>query len=76
MKVKLSTVILSHLSDIQQELGNGFANSKTGYRLKFVKYLLLHYPDTTQEIDPEELWEVFISKFVNYGTQDMDNAQN
>ena len=54
-------IIMSHLSDIQEEIGTskpaqGFYMKE---KLNFVKHLLLRYPDTTIEVYPNIEWERF-----------------
>ena len=62
MKVKVSMIILSHLSDVQEMIhGNGnpdYAN----VRINFVKYLTLKYKDTDTEVDPEVAFDEFMTK--------------
>lgn len=50
MKVKLSIVIMSHLSDINDI---PFYANERSHRINFVKYLLMKFPDTNTEIDPD-----------------------
>jgi hypothetical protein len=55
MKIKVKMVIMSHLSDVQEMLGDA-ANStikEQNERLNFAKYLLLKYPNTDIEIDAD-----------------------
>jgi len=60
MKVKVSMIILSHLSDIQEDLTRYPNNSNT--RINFVKYLVLNYKDTNTEVDPYVVYKEFIAK--------------
>lgn len=62
--MKISTVILSYLSDAQLsvEFGN---KSAANDMINFAKWLVLEYPDTNVEIQKEELnklWIDFINK--------------
>ena len=60
--VKASIVILSHLSDIQEEIGMGYVDDKnTNREINFIKYLVLKCGnDLTQEIDPDEMYKKFL----------------
>ena len=60
MKVKLSMIILSHLSDIQEDLTRYPNNSNT--RINFIKYLTLRYTNTDTEVDPYVVFEEFKAK--------------
>ena len=65
MKVKVSLVIQSHLSDALVEMTpNGWDPMQVQERLRFVKYLILYYPDTTQKILVDFVYEQF-KKFDN-----------
>ena len=59
--IKVSIVILSHLSDVQNmlHLGDMVAANE---RINFVKYLTLTYKDNSVEIDPEAVFEEFKKK--------------
>ena len=62
--MKISTVILSYLSDAQLsvEFGN---KSAANDMINFAKWLVLEFPDTNVEIQNEELnklWIDFINK--------------
>lgn len=63
MKVKVSTVILSNLSDAQLsvEFGN---KSAANDMINFAKWLVLEFPDTNVEIQNEELNKLWID-FIN-----------
>jgi len=58
MKVKVNMIILSHLSDVQEDL----TSPQTKTRINFVKYLTLKYTNTDTEIDPEVAFDEFITK--------------
>jgi|LakMenEpi03Aug12_release.lakeMendotaPanAssembly.Ray.scaffolds.fasta_scaffold152184_3 hypothetical protein len=60
VKVKVSMIILSHLSDIQEDLVRYPNNSNT--RINFVKYLTLKYTNTDTEVDPYVAFEEFKAK--------------
>ena len=57
MEVKVITVVMSHLSDVQ-------AIGKTEM-INFCKWLLLKYKDTSVSIDPELEYEKFKERFLN-----------
>jgi hypothetical protein len=58
MKLKVSMIILSHLSDVQEDL----TSPQTKTRINFVKYLTLKYTNTDTEIDPDIVYKEFIAK--------------
>jgi hypothetical protein len=58
MKVKVSMIILSHLSDIKEDL----TAPQTNTRINFVKYLTLKYTNTDTEVDPKVAFEEFKAK--------------
>jgi len=65
-KVRVSLVIQSHLNDALYEMSfnlPGF-NHQSQERLRFVKYLVHHYPNTNQEILVDFVYEQF-KKFDN-----------
>lgn len=62
--MKVKTIILSHLSDAQEELSTG-RTPTINTRLNFVKYLTLNYPDNTVVIDPDAVFEEFRAKHPN-----------
>jgi len=53
MKIKLRTIIMSHLSDAQEEISMGYAKNGTIHNINFVKYLLLTHVDLNTEIDAD-----------------------
>jgi hypothetical protein len=61
MKVKARIVIMSHLSDVQEELGSvGQAIvNMCNNRINFAKYIIIKYPDTNTEIDPDAEYEIY-----------------
>lgn len=57
-------IIMSHLSDLQEEIGTS-KPAQAFYmtqKLNFVKFLLTRFPDTTVEINADEQWESFTTK--------------
>jgi hypothetical protein len=58
MKVKVSMIILSHLSDIQEDL----TAPQTNTRINLIKYLTLRYTNTDTEVDPYVVYKEFIAK--------------
>lgn len=62
MQIKVSIVIMSHLSDIQTDIINHAENRK---KINFVKYLLLAYPNTTDLIDATIVYEHYCLKHPN-----------
>ena len=58
MEVRVSIVIMSHLSDIQD---GGLRGNE--WKINFVKYLVSKFPDTSVEIDADEVFEEFSKKF-------------
>jgi hypothetical protein len=59
MKTKLRTVIMSHLSDAQEEINMGYAKNGTIHNINFVKYLLLTHVDLNTEIDADYEYSQF-----------------
>jgi hypothetical protein len=62
MEVKVSTVIMSHLSDLQGHSGSMTENERQ-LRFNFVKYLVLNFKDTDTYIDPKAEYMNFQIKF-------------
>jgi hypothetical protein len=63
-RVKAETVVMSHLSDAQEELHMGFANAGISYHINFAKYLITELEgDLDQIIDAEDYWQSFTEKF-------------
>jgi len=54
MKVRLKTVLMSHLSDVHYLVGDA-----KYVRIEFIKYLLLNNSNTNEEIDPEVEFQNF-----------------
>jgi hypothetical protein len=52
--IKVSTVIYSHLSDVAIEMS--FNQETAQHRLNFVKYLISTYPNTSTEVDIDEVY--------------------
>jgi hypothetical protein len=63
-KIKVSIVIQSMLTDAMVEVHHQELMDEGQERLRFVKYLILYYPDTTQEILVDFVYEQF-KKFDN-----------
>jgi hypothetical protein len=59
MKVKVSLVIKSNLSDAMMEANHPKFMDQAQERLRFVMYLVHFYPDTTQEILVDFVYEQF-----------------
>jgi hypothetical protein len=53
MKVKLSLVIQNHLSDATVVMIHNPGTASD--RIRFVKYLISKYPDTSVEVEEDEL---------------------
>lgn len=62
MEIKVSIAIQSHLNDAMAEMNRD--NNLATLRLKFVKWLIHHYPDTTKRVDIDAEWALFI-EFTN-----------
>jgi len=63
-KIKVSIVIQSMLNDAMVEVHHQELMDEGQERLRFVKYLILYYPDTTQKILVDFVYEQF-KKFDN-----------
>lgn len=63
-KIKVSIVIQSMLSDAMVEVHHQELMEEGQERLRFVKYLVHHYPDTSKEILVDLVYEQF-KKFDN-----------
>lgn len=64
MMTKASIVVMSHLSDAQEEVGMGYAKNGIIFHLNFVKYVILETKgDLTQDIDPDAMWDEFCDKY-------------
>ena len=60
MLVRASMVIMSHLSDLATDFLN--FNEKQD-RINFIKFLILKYPDTSVEIDPDAEYELHRKRY-------------
>ena len=58
-KVRVSLVIQRHLSDTMIEVHHSQVMNEAQERLRFVKYLIHHYPNTNQEILVDFVYEQF-----------------
>jgi hypothetical protein len=57
MKVKVSFVIQSHLSDAMIEIS--YAPKRVQQHLRFVRYLVHMFPDTDKRIDVDVVYKQF-----------------
>jgi hypothetical protein len=58
-KVKISLVIQNILNDVMIEVNHPKFMDQAQERLRFAKYLVHHYPNTTQEILVDFVYEQF-----------------
>ena len=58
-KVRVSLVIQSMLNDAMVEVHHSQVMNEAQERLRFVKYLVHHYPNTQQEILVDFVYEQF-----------------
>ena len=58
METRVQMVIMSHLSDIQEDPNNKDNNLK----INFIKYLIGSYPNLTDTIDVDRVCVWFLSK--------------
>ena len=58
-KVRVSLVIQSMLNDAMVEVHHSQVMNEAQERLRFVKYLIHHYPDTSKEILIDFVYEQF-----------------
>jgi hypothetical protein len=60
MIIRVNTIIQSHLSDVMVEM---YLDNKGNApeRLQFVKYLIVRFPDTKEEIDIDEIYDEFLA---------------
>ena len=58
-KVRVSLVIQSMLNDAMVEVHHSQVMNEAQERLRFVKYLVHHYPDTSKEILVDFVYEQF-----------------
>ena len=59
--MKVRTVCMSHLSDVQELVGFQNTGNDVSLRCNFVKFLLLKFSDTNTEIDPDKEYSEFSS---------------
>ena len=59
METRVSIVIQSMLNDAMVEVHHQELMEEGQERLRFVKYLILYYPDTTQKILVDFVYEQF-----------------
>lgn len=55
-QIKLSIVLMSHLSDLQAE----FISKNENNKINFVKWLILNNKDLSADIDADALWTEFM----------------
>lgn len=74
MEITVALVAVSHLSDCQELSGSDLYSTLTRHqRINFVKYLLIKYPETSQLINAEEEWGLFMVKhYINVSQSQMD----
>lgn len=58
MGTRVQMVIISHLSDIQEDP----TNPRNNLRINFIKYLVGSYPNLTDRIDVDVVWKHFLEK--------------
>lgn len=63
MKTKAQIIIMSHLSDAQFLNGVEGETARLHIHINFAKFLLLKFPDTSVEIDPDAEYEIFCEKY-------------
>lgn len=61
MKVPVSIVIQSHLSDLLEMNGDCYDEQRI-HRIRFVKFLVIHFRNTTVLIDAEEVYNEFLKQ--------------
>ena len=60
MMIKAQIVVMSHLSDAQEELNMGLKVSVDSH-INFAKYVIIHCKgDLNKEIDADALWSLFM----------------
>ena len=66
MNIKAKIVIMSHLSDAQEEISMGYATNCTLFHINFIKYLILHCgDDLDQMIDHDHMYQMFQESLPN-----------
>ena len=62
MKVKVDTVVHSHLSDSLMEIG--FLPKQANKRIRFVKFLISRFgDDLNQEVDIDKVWKEWLERW-------------
>lgn len=63
--IKVRTLIMSHLSDVQEEIcfSDPVMQQKANHRLNFVKYLVSTYKDMNTEVNPDQAHKDFKAKY-------------
>lgn len=62
MLVKAQTVIMSHLSDVQDLNGMPSKTARLHMHVNFAKFLIQRYPNVMDKIDPDKEYEDFLKK--------------
>lgn len=60
--IKVRMVIMSYLSDVQESLTSVYFRDTNRTRINFAKWLLLKYPNTDQEIDPDVEYRLYLTE--------------
>lgn len=63
--IRVRTIIMSHLSDSQEEMGIKNFESRVNHRLNFVKYLVLSFEDVNKKVDADAVYKEFKKKHPN-----------
>ena len=69
-KVKLSIIMMSHLSDMKIQHDRQVMDT----HCEFLKWLILKFPHTNTEIDPEEQYQLFLNRHDNPITKTGDHS--
>ena len=73
MRTKASIVVMSHLSDIQEDNG-GYCNVR--FKINFVKYIILQCDgDLNIEIDADKMWQKFMEYNANLNLPEIPPAE-
>ena len=73
-KTSINSVIVSHLSDAQQEIKKGYLD-KACQRINFAKKLIVDYPDTEREIEQgvlSKIWNQIIAPNLLYSETEVN----
>ena len=62
--MRAEMVVMSHLSDVQEEISFGYASDGINYKINFIKFIIFECDgDLNKEINPDELWKRFNERF-------------